>query len=125
MNQLTPPPQLYKNILEEINAKKKLAEIKRAIFLWIFTFTASWFSFVFFLNNFSRQAGETGFGNLFSLVLTDFSVVKSNFLDYVLSLAESLPAVSVAFLGLAALFIIGSTVKLLTSSVELKRIKQV
>ncbi|MDE2311826.1 MAG: hypothetical protein KGJ93_01910 [Patescibacteria group bacterium] len=123
MHQLTPPPQLLPNTLSEIRRQQRLAQVKRALRLRLMALVGSWLCFLVFWQNFFRQANDSGFSDLSRLMLSDFGAIKNHFYDYALSLAESLPAVSAALLALAGLVIIISAITLLSSTVELRRLK--
>lgn len=123
MPQLTPPPHLYGQILDEIRYQQRLKQLKRMLFLCGFGLITSVSTLIVVAQDFLNQARQTGFLDFSSLVISDFHLVTSHFFDYILSLAESLPAVSFAFLCLALLIIIISGVKMLSSAVELKHLK--
>ena len=123
MHQLTPPPQLVPNTLSEIRRQQRLAQVKRALRLRLMALVGSWLCFLVFWQNFFRQANDSGFSDLSRLMLSDFGAIKNHFYDYALSLAESLPAVSAALLALAGLVIIISAITLLSSTIELRRLK--
>ncbi len=123
MSQLTPPPKLYNQILEEIRYQESLAKLKRKILTWIIGLSLSWVAFLLLLKNFSQEAGRSGFGDLSFLIISDFSEIKIHFYDYILSLAESLPLISLTLLALMLLIVIIAAIKLTSSAWELKKLR--
>jgi hypothetical protein len=122
MAQLTPPPDLQARIMDEIHYREAAAKLKRQVLAWAAWLAGSWMAFLILLQNFSRQAGQTGFGPMSRLFLSDFDIIKTHLFDYILSLAEALPIISLSLLALALLALIACSLKLLTSTLELKKI---
>ncbi len=123
MPQLTPPPHLYTEIMDEIQYRQMAAILRRKIFALLFGLAGSWTAFIILLNNFSRQVQQSGFADLSRLMLSDFGVIKVHLYDYLLSLAEALPIVSMALLALALLVIILAAIGLTASAWELKKLR--
>lgn len=125
MPQLTPPPQLCDKILEQIHYEQRLRLLKRKIFLYCAGLIASLASFLVVAKDFFLQAKQTGFMEFSGLLISDFHTISSHLSDYLLSLAESLPAVSFLFVCFALLIIILSIFKMLTSAAEIRQLKHV
>lgn len=123
MPQLIPPPHLYKEIMDEIQYRRVAAILRRKIFALLFGVAASFSAFLVLLDDFSRQIQQSSFTDLSRLMLSDFGVIKIHLYDYLLSLAEALPIVSMALLALALLLIILATISLTASAWELKKLK--
>jgi hypothetical protein len=122
MQQLIPSPQLIGRIKDHIQREQSIDLLKRRLLLYGLIFAASLAVFVMAFKNFFIQADQTGFLKLLKLGSTDFTLVITHFSDYLLSLAEALPAVSIALAGGVLLFILLSGIKLFASLFQIKRI---
>jgi hypothetical protein len=122
MQQLTPAPELFGRIKNQIEREQILLQLKRRLFFYGLTFAVSLVIFVMAFKNFFVQAEQTGFLQLIKLLSTDFTLITAHLSDYLLSLAEALPAVSVGLACGLLLFILLSAIKLFTSLSKIKRL---
>jgi hypothetical protein len=122
MRQLIPPPELYGQIKNQIEHELVLLQLKRRMLLYGLSFAMSLAIFIMAFKNFFVQADQTGFLQLLKLLSTDFSLLSAHLSDYLLSLAESLPAVSMALTGVLFLLILLCGLKLFASLFKIKRL---
>ncbi len=122
MQQLTPSPQLYGRIKNQIELEQTLLVLKRRLLLYGLGFAISMAIFVMAFKNFFVQADQTGFLQLLKLTSTDFTLLSSHMSDYLLSLAEALPALSMVLVGAVFLFILLTGIKLFTSLFKIKHL---
>ena len=121
--QLTPPPQLQERIVSQIKREKDLLELKKRLFWSASGLSGSLAAFTYAYRDFLIQTAHSGFLSFLNLGLSDFRIVSSNTVDYLLSLVESLPVISFGLLGLTGLFVLFLGYKLLRYAFELRQFK--
>ncbi len=122
MQQLTPSPELYGKIISRVRYEQQLLKLKRSFFCYSGILTVCAFTLAAAMQSAWRQLNESGFLDLARLASTDFGAVSAHFNDYILSLAESLPLISLGFLALVVMFALISIFKLLNYSLKLKNL---
>jgi len=119
MLELKPPEELYRRILEEVR-QQTLLRLRRRVILFSSALLASVAGFVAASTHLYAQISDSGFLQMLSLAGSDFRLISSDLSDYLLSLIESFPIMSVALfcavLGATAFFLF----KLARSASELK-----
>lgn len=122
--QLPPPGDLYEKIIEQIR-QEALLRLKRRIFFFGGALAASVAGFVLASVRFYSQINDSGFIEMLSLASSDFKTVLANFSDYLLSLAESFPIMTLAFFGAVLALMLFFLFNLLRSASEFKALKAV
>ncbi len=122
MQQLNPAPELYGKILAKIDYERQLLKFKRRLVFYFTSLIGCLSLFVVLLRDFENQIANSGFAQMFGLLATDFSVIRSHLYDYVLSLVDALPVISFAFVAIAGLLALISIVELLKYSWNLKHL---
>lgn len=106
------PEGLFARILARIESERELMSARRKIF-WLSSFSiASLPMIIFSWINFQAGASESGLFQLASLAFTDFSAIASHYQDFAMSIAESLPILSIAGLFAGALIFVESSLTL-------------
>lgn len=114
---------LQLRILSRIEKEKKLAAIRKKIFILSFSFAASFLLLIFSWVNFNNAAAESGLFQLFSLIFTDFSSMALDYYqDFLISLVESLPIISTVGLIAGVLLLVESSVSLVRSALAIQRL---
>lgn len=102
-----PQKDLGKKILLRIDEREhRIVAGKVAVFASLFA--ASVFIATYGLIDAVNEAAHSGFFAFASLLFSDFSVILSNFSDFVFSLSESFPVFAVIFLFAGVFFAIWS-----------------
>src|SRR5262249_2526075 len=120
--ELTPSPELYGRILDDITRQKALLQLKKRLVWSLLGLLASLLVLTFAYQDFLAEITRSGFLPFFSLAASDFRIVSSDFKDYFLSLAEALPAISSGLLALSASAVIYLTYKLLRYTFQIKKL---
>jgi ABC-type spermidine/putrescine transport system permease subunit I len=113
---IEPPIGLLKKIINRIHKEERLLVIRRVI-LFSFTLTASVIGFFPSINMLAADFNQSGFFNFFSLAFSDFSLVTTYWHSFMMTLLETLPAVSIV-LFLAVLLTFLQSIKYLTKDVK-------
>ncbi|GEM_PF-432281 len=115
-NQLTtielpdPPPYLFSRIMNRIQAEKQRLALRRRFIVFSIILAASVMVLVPVLKMVHQNLVESGFIQFLSLLFSDSAVVVTYWQSFVLTLLESLPAMSLIAL-LAVIFIFLESVK--------------
>ena len=123
MDQLTPPPELYGRIINQIQYEQQLLRMKRRLVFYGLLLATSLSVFVLAFKNFFVQASQSGFLQLVRLLTTDFHLITTNFSDYLLSVAEALPAISLILVGTVLLSALFSIIKLVNYLLKIKHLR--
>lgn len=125
MQQLTPNPELLNRISQEIRYQRQLSALKRKRSFYYVSLVTSLPIFVLAFRNFFAQAHDSGFLTLLRLLLSDYRTISTHLIDYLLSLMESLPAVSIVLTGIIFLVLFASLIKLLILTYDIRRIHKI
>jgi len=91
---LKPSIDLYYRILAAIQREKNLAKIKRNLILSGLFLFASGLSLIFLGREFYLESIKSGWFSFAGLIFVDNNAVMLNFIDFILSVIESLPAIT-------------------------------
>jgi hypothetical protein len=117
-----PKADLYDRIINRINNEEKLIILKRKLFLRFFGLFLSVFALVPLIFRLFSDIASSGFTQFLSLLFSDFNIVMADIGDYVLSLLESAPALSLSLTLAALLATLFYTAKLADSYVDFKKL---
>ncbi|MFH1583476.1 MAG: hypothetical protein ABIB72_04165 [Candidatus Falkowbacteria bacterium] len=119
---IQPSADLYDRVINRINREEKLMILRKKLMLESFGLVMSFFVFIPLTLKLLSDIAESGVTQFLSLLFSDFSIVMSDIGNYVLSLLESTPALSL-FLTLATLLVlVFSMAKLADSYSDFKKI---
>ncbi|MDO8668598.1 MAG: hypothetical protein Q7K35_05975 [bacterium] len=119
---IEPRADLYDRIINRINREEKLMILKRRL---IIEFLGSAMSLLFFIPLTIRllsDLAKSGLAEFSSLLFTDFGLIMSNIGDYVLTILESTPALSLSLTLAALLALVFSVAKMVDSYGDFRKI---
>ena len=119
---IQPKADLYDRVINRISREEKLMIIKRRLILQSSVFIMSFFIFIPLSLRLSVDITKSGLTQFLSLLFTDFSVIMANIGDYVLSLLESTPALSLSLTSAALLVLVFAMAKLVDSYGDFKKL---
>lgn len=117
-----PKSDLYDRIISRINHREKLMTLKRRLILRSAGFLVSVFALVPLSLKLLSDIADSGFTQFLSLLFSDFGIVMANIGDYVLSLLELAPVLSLTSALVAILALVFYLAKLADSYVDYKKI---
>lgn len=117
-----PKVDLYDRIINQINREERLMILKRRLILRSSGLLLSIFAFIPLTFKLLSDIAQSGFSQFFSLLFSDFNIIMANIGDYVLSLLELMPALSLSLFLAALLSAIFYMAKLADSYVDFKKI---
>ncbi len=123
MISLKPSPQLYTQILNQIEYEKRSKQLKQKLIFYVSLTLISSVIFSLLFKDFSHQASESGFMQFGSLLFSDFRETLRNFSDYILSIAGSLPVMSFGLVSAAVLLVLFGAIKILGGLLEFRKLK--
>jgi len=112
-----PPVGLLAKILERINQEKRLLTLKRRLAIFSAGLIGAIILFIPALKGVIAGFAESGFTQYFSLLFSDAEIVLAYWQNYVFSLLETLPVVSL-ILFLAIILAILELLKLLVKDLK-------
>ncbi|OGZ79111.1 MAG: hypothetical protein A2358_03965 [Candidatus Staskawiczbacteria bacterium RIFOXYB1_FULL_37_44] len=111
---IEPPKELFGKILKRIHREERLLVFRKVVIFSVMI-TGSLVGFVPSLKMLLADFRQSGFINFFSLIFSDFTVVRTYWQSFAMILLETLPALSlVLFLGV--LLILLQSIKSLTKN---------
>ena len=119
---IQPRPELYGQIINRIGREEKLMILKKKLILESFSLIMSFFVFIPLTLRLLSDIAKSGLMQFLSLLITDFSIVMSDIGNYVLSLLESTPALSLTLTLVTLLALVFSMAKLADSYVDFKKL---
>ncbi|MDP2736898.1 MAG: hypothetical protein Q8O59_03950 [bacterium] len=119
---IQPRADLYDRVINRISREEKLMILKKKLILESFGLVISFFVFIPLTLKLLSDIAKSGLTQFLSLLFTDFSIVMSDIGNYVLSLLESTPALSLSLVLAALLATIFSLAKLTDSYSDFKKI---
>jgi len=119
---IQPKADLYDRVINRINREERLMMLKKRLILESFSLVISFFVFIPLTLKLLSDLAASGLTQFLSLIFTDFAVVMANIGDYVLSLLESTPALSLSLALTALLAFVFSLAKLADSYSDFKKI---
>jgi len=117
-----PRADLYDRIINQISKEEKMMILKRRLILRSSGLLLSIFAFIPLSFKLFSDIAQSGFSQFFSLLFSDFNIIMANIGDYVLSLLELMPALSLSLFLAALLSALFSIAKLADSYVDFKKI---
>lgn len=121
---IQPKADLYDRVINRINREEKLMILRKKLILESFGLIMSFFIFIPLTLKLLSDIAKSGLMQFLSLLFTDFAIVMANIGDYVLSLLESTPVVSLSLTLATLLVLVFTTAKLADSYSDFKKIKQ-
>ncbi len=103
LNPAEPPSGLFEKIIYRIREEQRGFAIKQRVAVFSFIMVASIVAFIPAFKLFQTDLSESGFLQFLSLALSDFGVVITYWHSFVMSLLETIPAMSLVVL-LAVIF---------------------
>lgn len=117
-----PKNDLYDRVINRINREEKQAILRKKLILESFGLVMSFFIFITLTLKLLSDIAVSGLTQFLSLLFSDFSIVMANIGDYVLSLLESTPALSLSLTLAALLALVFYSAKLVDSYSDFKKI---
>jgi len=117
-----PSADLYDRVINRINHEEKLMILKRRLILRSSGLLLSVFLFIPLALKLLSDIVSSGFTQFLSLLFSDFSIVMANIGDYIFSLLELMPALSLSLALAALLSALFYVAKLADSYVDFKKI---
>lgn len=119
---IQPKADLYDRVVNRINREEKLAILRKKLILESFGLVMSFFIFIPLALKLLSDIAVSGLTQFLFLLFTDFAIVMANIGDYVLSLLESTPALSLSSTLAALLALVFYSAKLVDSYSDFKKI---
>lgn len=119
---IEPSADLYDRIINGIKQENKLITLKRCLILQSFILIISLLVFIPLALKLLSDLAISGLTQFLSLFFTDFTMVMANLGDYVLSLLESAPVLSLALTLAALLVFVFDLAKLADAYSDFKKI---
>jgi len=123
MQQLTPSPQLYKDIVSRIRYEQELNALKTRLYLHGTVFFVSLTAFSMAFITLWKEISSSSFFQLLSLATSDFNIILSHLTEYLMSLLNSLPILTTALASLMLLGILFSFIKLARDIFAVKKLR--
>jgi hypothetical protein len=117
-----PSADLYDRVINRINREEKLMILKKKLILNFFGLIISFFIFIPLTLKLLSDIAKSGLIQFLSLLFSDFSIVMSDIGNYILSLLESTPALSLSLTLAALLAIVFSMAKFADAYSDFKKI---
>jgi len=115
---IEPSEGLLDKIMERIKREKRLLAVKRRLVLFSLSLIASAVAFTPVFNLVQTDLSESGFLQFLSLAFSDFGIVVTYWQTFIMSLLETIPAISLAiFLGVVLTFL--ESLKLLARDIKI------
>lgn len=121
---IQPRVDLYDRVINRINREEKLRMLKRRLILRSFGLLLSFFAFIPLSFRLFSNIAESGFSQFLSLLYSDLGIVMANIGDYVLSLLELTPTLSLSLALAALLALVFYLAKLADSYSDFKKIEK-
>ena len=119
---IEPRADLYDRVLNKINQEASLATMKKRLILNLSGLILSVAAFIPLALKLLADSAETGLTQFLALMFSDFSLVMANIGDYFLTILESTPIVSLAFVLTTLLALVFYVAKLTDSYVNFKKL---
>jgi hypothetical protein len=117
-----PQADLYDRIIKKIDSEEKLKILKRRLILESLSLLIWVVVFIPLMLKLLSDLASSGIIQFLSLLTTDFNVIMVNIGDYVLSLIESMPALSLSLTLATLLIFMFNLAKLADSYSDFKKI---
>jgi len=119
---IQPRADLYDRVINRINHEEKFMILKRRLILRSAGLLLSIFALIPLGIRLFSDIASSGFTQFLSLLFSDFSIVMANIGDYVLSLLELMPVLSLSLASAALLALVFYLAKLIDSYVDFKKL---
>ncbi len=113
-----PPEGLFEKIMFRIREEQRLLILKKRLAFFSIGMMVSVVSFIPLFNLVQTELSKSGFLQFFSLLFSDFQVVAAYWQNFIMSLLEAIPAMSLA-LFLIAVFIFLQSLKFWIKNIKL------
>jgi len=120
ISQINVPEYLLKKVIDRVEQEKRLALLKRRLFLSFIVFSASSTVFIPLIYWFKLEFNQSGFFEYLSLIYFDFNIVMIYWQDFCLTLLETIPAIALSITLAILTVIFYSGRSLIRSIYELK-----
>ena len=117
MNTPKPPKGLYESIMNRIREERRISVLRRRIILFCLGFVVSAAAFVPAFRWLQTDLSNSGFLQFFSLLFSDFKIVATYWQSFLMSLLETVPAISLAVF-LAAVFVFLESLNFLAKNIK-------
>ncbi|MCX6744107.1 MAG: hypothetical protein NTX82_01125 [Candidatus Parcubacteria bacterium] len=114
---IEPPAELMGKIINRIAEEHRLIPIKQRIFLFSVGLAGSVIGFFPAFKMLKSGFAESGFLQFFSLIFSDAGILLANWQNFVSSLLETLPVMSLVIF-LAVIFLVLEFLKLLSRDIK-------
>lgn len=111
-----PPKGLFEKVILRLKREQRIAAIRRLAVFGLTTISSA-LAFIPAFQMAKTGFAESGFGQFFSLLFSDFGIVVAFWQNFALSLLEALPVVSLLVL-LGTLLIFLESLKLLVKNIK-------
>lgn len=113
-----PPAGLFEKIIFRIRREQRLLTLKRRLMIFSFGMVISLAVFIPAFKMVQTEISESGFLQFFSLLFSDFGIITTYWRNFVLTLLETIPAMSLALL-FATIFIFLESLKFWARDIKL------
>jgi len=117
MNTLKPPDGLFESIVNRIHEERRILVLRRRIILFCLGFVVSAAAFIPAWKWLAADLSNSGFLQFFSLLFSDFKIVATYWQNFLMSLLETVPAMSLAVF-LAAVFVFLESLNFLAKNIK-------
>jgi hypothetical protein len=117
-----PIADLYDRIINQINREEKLIILRRRLIIEFFGSVLSLFIFIPLTIKLLSDIAKSGLAEFLSLLFSDFGLIMTNIGDYLLTLLESAPVLSLSLALAALLALVFSLAKLADSYGDFRKI---
>lgn len=117
-----PKADLYDRVINRINQEEKIITLRKRLILRSAGLLLSVFALVPLAFKLFTDVANSGFSQFSSLLFSDFSIIMANIGDYVLSLLELMPALSLSLALTALLSVIFYAAKVADVYADFKKI---
>lgn len=105
---VAPPENLFFKIMQGIKKEQRLSAVKQRLIFFSSGVVVSLVAFIPIFRSAKTALFESGFLQFLSLIVTDFGAVAASWQNFVMSLLETIPAISLAMLFTAVFIFLGS-----------------
>jgi ABC-type phosphate/phosphonate transport system permease subunit len=111
------PEGIFDRIMARINTERRILTFKRRLAIFSIGFIGSGIAFIPAFKMVEAGFIESGFLQFFSLLFSDFRTVAAYWQSFIMSLLETLPAISLAIF-LAVIFVFLASLRFLVRDIK-------
>jgi hypothetical protein len=115
---IEPPAGLFIKVMNRIEAEERIMLLKRRIFVFSCAIFGSTIGLIFSFNFAGNAMIDSGFGEFFSLMFSDPTIVGAYWQNFFLTLLESLPIVEITVF-LSVIFLLLQFIRFLNKDIRI------